>query len=500
MLLDPEICYRAIATKDARFDGQFFVAVRTTRIYCRPICPANTPKPENCSFFVSAAAAQFAGYRPCLRCRPELAPHLFAQVGTVATVTRALRSIAAGALDEGSVTELATRLGVGDRHLRQLFAQHLGASPVAVAQTRRCLFAKQLIDETALSMTDIALAAGFTSLRRFNDAMSKTYGRSPSTLRRSQRPAATLSLKLPFTAPYNWAAIVRFLTPRVTPGLESVSLDRYQRTIALDGDYGWVEVRPILHCNPCGIGGQNYLVANICFPKVSLLGQIVDRLRRMFDLNANVAEISADLERDPLLKPLVAQQPGLRIPGAWDNFELAVRAILGQQVSVAAATTLAGRLVETYGEPLVASSAVDALRFVFPAPEVLAAADLTTLGMPRSRAVAIVTLATAVLQNPRLLSLDQSLTTAVANLCQLPGMGEWTAHYIAMRALREPDAFPASDLGLLRSMAALGHPVTKAQLEERSQLWRPWRSYAAMYLWSADSSHSVSPSKEAISA
>jgi AraC family transcriptional regulator of adaptative response / DNA-3-methyladenine glycosylase II len=489
-------------TKDVRFDGQFFVAVRTTGIYCRPICPATTPKPENCTFFASAAAAQSAGFRSCLRCRPELAPHLFAYVGTAATVSRALRLIAEGALDEGTVAALAARLGMGDRHLRQLFAKHLGTSPLSVAQTRRLLFAKQLIDETALSMTDIAMAAGYTSIRRFNDAIAKTYGRSPSHLRQqtvqsagatqSAEAAPTISLKMPFSAPYDWAAFVQFLAARATPGLESVCPERYRRTIALEGHHGVVDIAPAAE--------KNCLVANICFPKVTLLGQIVERLRRMFDLSANVAEISAHLQQDPILAPLIAQQPGLRIPGTWDTFELTVRAILGQQVSVAAATTLAGRLVATYGEPLATAGILEAdpsLRFVFPRPEVLAVADLTTLGIPRTRAGAIVSLAAAVAQNPQLLSQVHTLKDAVQTLCQLPGIGEWTAHSIAMRALREPDAFPASDLGLLRSMSALGHPFTKSQLIKQAQAWRPWRAYAAMHLWSFDTSQH---SREALSA
>lgn len=486
--LDPEVCYRAIRTKDVRFDGQFFVGVYTTGIYCRPICSAIAPKRENCTFFPSAAAAQRAGFRPCLRCRPELSPNLFAQVGTASTVSRALRLIAEGALDDGTVEDLATRLGVGARHLRQLFAKHLGTSPTAVAQTRRLLFAKQLIDETALSMTDVGMAAGFTSIRRFNDAIYKTYRRSPSDLRRQTTQqldsisTPKISLKLPFSLPYDWTALIRFLIPRATPGLESPRMEGYRRAISLDGHHGVVEI--------CPVAEHNYLTANICFPKVTLLAQIVERLRRMFDLSANIAEISAHLRCDPILAPVVEMQPGLRIPGAWDSFEMAVRAILGQQISVAAATTLAGRVVETYGEPLAIPGTLwtdTDLRFVFPRPEVLAEADLTKLGITRPRAKAITTLAATVAQNPQFLTHFQSLDDAVQTLCQLPGIGEWTAHYIAMRALREPDAFPAIDLGLIRAMEALGHPVTKAQFVERSQAWRPWRAYAAMHLWSLDS-------------
>ncbi|MBE9180455.1 DNA-3-methyladenine glycosylase 2 family protein [Oculatella sp. LEGE 06141] len=482
--LDPDLCYRAIQTKDARFDGQFFVAVYTTGIYCRPMCPATTPKRENCTFFASAAAAQQAGFRSCLRCRPELSPHLVAYVGTAVTVARALRLIGEGALDEGTVAELATRLGVGDRHLRQLFTKHLGTSPSAVAHARRLLFAKQLLDDTTLSMTDVAMAAGFSSIRRFNDVIQKNYGRSPTDLRRqTAQPVSTntptIALKLPFCPPYDWAALMRFLIPRATPGLEQASMEGYRRAIAIGEHHGIVEVRPV--------ASQPYLIAHICFPDVRLLAQIVERLRRMFDLSAHIREIAAHFESDPLLAPVVAKQPGLRIPGAFDSFELGVRAILGQQVSVATATTLAGRLVKTYGEPLsvVGLPCPDpALRAVFPRPDVLATADLATLGITQSRARAIAAFAATTAAHPRFLTDCHSLESAVQTLCQLPGIGEWTAQYIAMRALGEPDAFPATDLGLLRSMAVLGHPVTKAQLADRSQAWRPWRAYAAMHLWS----------------
>ncbi|MBD2771343.1 DNA-3-methyladenine glycosylase 2 [Iningainema tapete] len=405
-----------------------------------------------------------------------------------------LNLIAEGALDDGTVEELATRLGVGSRHLRQLFTKHLGTSPVAVAQMRRLLFAKQLINETALSMTDVAMAAGFTSIRRFNDVIFKTYGRSPSDLRRQKIPqldsTLNISLKLPFSPPYNWAALISFFMNRATPGLESVRINSYRRTISLNGHHGVVEI--------CPVSGQNYLQANICFPKVTLLAQIVERLRQMFDLSANIAEISAHLRRDPILTHLIEMQPGLRIPGAWDNFELAVRAIIGQQISVAAATTIFSRLVATYGEPLAVENLWNAdLRFVFPPPSVLAQADLTTLGITRPKAVAIAALSTAVAQNPQFLTHFPTLNDAVHTLCQLPGIGEWTAQYIAIRALREPDAFPANDLGLLQAMKALGKPVTKAQFVEVSQAWRPWRAYAAIHLWS---NVSTLPKEEMLSA
>jgi len=491
--LDPDVCYRAIQTKDVRFDGRIFVGVRTTGIFCRPICPARTPNRENCLFFANAAAAHEAGFRPCLRCQPELSPNLFSQVGTVATVSRALRLIAEGVLNDGTVVDLATRLGVGDRQLRKLFVKHLGTSPIVVAQTQRLLFAKQLLDETSLPIIDVAMASGFSSLRRFNTVIRKTYQRSPTELRKRQSKQNTASktpnitIKLPFNPPYHWAAFTRFLTPRVTPGLEAVGADFYRRTIALDDIHGIVEVRPVKT--------QNYLVASIRFSKVALLAQIVERFRRLLDLDANVADITTHLQQNSRLDPEIFALSGLRVPGAWDPFELATRAILGQQVSVMAATNLAGRLVETYGERLVIEGVpwVDSdLRFVFPRPETLAAADLTSLGIPRARAFSITSLAAVVAQDSQFLNRFQSLEDAVHQLSQLPGIGEWTAQYIAMRALREPDAFPAADLGLLRAMKQLGYVATKADLLAIAQSWRPWRAYAAMFLWlSLDSTLSM---------
>jgi AraC family transcriptional regulator of adaptative response / DNA-3-methyladenine glycosylase II len=484
MELNHDICYRALQTHDARFDGQFFTAVRTTRIYCRPTCPAPTPKRENCTFYGCAAAAQEAGFRPCLRCRPELAPDLFTSLGPIGVVSRALRLIAAGALDESSVTALAQRLGVAERHLRRLCVAHLGASPVAIAQTRRILFAKQLIDETELPLAEVALAAGFNSVRRFNTVMQTTYGRPPRELRRAHDEprrydrATAIMLKLPFSPPYNWDAMAGFLARRAIPGVEAVHDGAYRRTIALDGLHGAVEVRPV--------AGQNYLMATIRFPRVAALARIVERLRRVFDLGADAGTIAADLRCDPLLAGLVDAWPGLRVPGAWEPFELAVRAILGQQVSVGAARTLVERLVEAYGAPLDmrdTAAALPELRRVFPGPEALAQADLSRLGVPRARAASINALAAEVVREPRLLHDFRDLDDAVRRLCDLPGIGPWTAQYIAMRGLGEPDAFPATDLGLVRATARLAPEMNSRRLAEIAEAWRPWRAYAAMYLW-----------------
>jgi AraC family transcriptional regulator of adaptative response / DNA-3-methyladenine glycosylase II len=486
--LDRDACYRAIRTRDARFDGRFFTAVRTTGIYCRPICPARCPKLENVVFYASAAAAQEAGYRPCLRCRPESSPDLAAWRGTSNTVARALALIADGALDREDVAALALRLGIGERQLRRLFEQHLGASPIAVAQTRRVLFAKQLLHETRMRMIDVAEAAGFGSLRRFNETFHRLYGRPPSVLRRQQagtggraRDGSGIRLLLSYAPPYDWPAMIGFLAARAIPGVEVVESDRYRRTVELDGCQGTVEVSPA--------PGRDALAVTIRFRNVRALPAIVGRVRRVFDLAADVARIAAQLAEDPSLAPLVAARPGLRVPGAWDGFELAVRAILGQQITVTAARRLAGRLVAAHGEHLTAGPepADPGLTSLFPRPERLAAADLGSLGMPRARAAALSALAAAAAADPRLFHPQQDLAAAVTRLRGLPGIGEWTAQYVAMRALREPDAFPAADIGLLRALrGADGRRPTPAALLARAEAWRPWRAYAAQYLWTAD--------------
>ncbi len=485
MELDRDACYRALRARDARFDGRFFVAVRTTGIYCRPICPAPSARLENVVFFSSAAAAQEAGFRPCLRCRPECSPDVAAWRGTSNTVSRALALIADGGLDggEAGVEGLAQRLGIGERQLRRLFHQHLGASPIAVAQTRRVLFAKQLIHETRMRMVDVALASGFGSLRRFNDTFRRLFGRPPSLLRRDTSAGARvrsgITLTLSYAAPYDWPAMAAFLAARAIPGVEAVTAGRYRRTIELGGCQGTVEVAPV--------AARDALAATIRFSDVKALPAIVARLRRVFDLGSDVAAIAAQLAEDPHLAPLVAARPGLRVPGAWDGFEMAARAILGQQVTVAAARQLAGKLVAAHGTPLRPAADDAGLTTVFPRPERVAAADLTALGMPRARAAALSALGAAAAADPTLFQPEGDLEAAVTRLRALPGIGEWTAQYIALRALREPDAFPAADIGLLRAMTGKdGVRPTPAALLARAEAWRPWRAYAAQHLWTAD--------------
>ena len=481
MDLDHDACYRAICLRDARFDGRFFTGVRTTGIYCRPICPARTPRSENVTFFPTAAAAQVAGFRPCLRCRPETAPDMGPWRGTSNTVSRGLALIELGALDEARIDTLADRLGVGGRQLRRLFRQHLGASPIAVAQTRRVLLAQQLIHETRLPMAEIAFAAGFGSIRRFNETFHALYNRPPRELRRERRPEVSagpqgeIDLLLRYQPPYDGPAMLSFLRQRAIPGIEHVAADCYARTVELDGAQGTVLIRP---------DAANALRATVRFPRLSALPAIIARLRRVFDLAADPLAIAAHLARDPVLAPLVKARPGLRVPGAWDGFELAIRAVLGQQITIAGAARLAGRLVAAQGKRLAEPQAE--LTHVFPRPEALTGADLTTLGMPRSRAAALSAVAAAAVADPHLFDASAGLDDAVRRLRAIRGIGEWTAQYIALRQLREPDAFPAADIGLLRAMARReGRGHSASGLLDRAQTWRPWRAYAAQHLWAS---------------
>jgi AraC family transcriptional regulator, regulatory protein of adaptative response / DNA-3-methyladenine glycosylase II len=479
--LNRDACYRAIQTRDARFDGRFYTAVVTTGIYCRPICPARPPKLANCIFLPSAAAAHQMGFRPCLRCRPEVAPGVAGWRGTANTVSRALHLIAEGALDEASVEDLAERLGVGSRHLRRLFDRYLGATPISVAQAHRILFAKKLINETALSMTEIALAAGFGSIRRFNDTFRKTYARTPSVLRKRSHVVADdavgVALKLPFTPPYDWRAMIGFLAARAIPGVERVQDNCYRRTFSLENAQGDIEVRPV--------AGENHLLVTIRTSNVAALATIVGRVRRLFDLDADIVTIDAHLSRDPLLARKVRERPGIRVPGAWDTFELAVRAVLGQQISVSAATTFAGRLTAAYGAALPAADEISTTypTRIFPTPSAMALGDLTSVGLTRARAATLQGLSKAMIDDSSLLRAYETLDETVEKLSRLPGIGPWTAQYIAMRALREPDAFPATDLGLLRALQTSRGRPTPAKLTVIANAWRPWRAYAAVRLW-----------------
>jgi AraC family transcriptional regulator of adaptative response / DNA-3-methyladenine glycosylase II len=482
MDMDDDACYRALLTRDARFDGRLFVGVKTTGIYCRPICPARTPKRENVRFYPTAAAAQSAGFRPCLRCRPETSPDLAAWRGASNTVARALSLIEGGALDDDDVDGLADRLGVGERQLRRLFRKHLGASPIAVAQTRRVLLAKQLIHETRLPMAEVAMASGFGSVRRFNETFQQLYDRPPIELRRlggaPAQAGEAVELTLPYKPPYDWDALLAFLSLRAIPGVERVSAGRYERSLAIGDAVGVIRVEP---------AAKGRLAVSVRFPKISALPAIIARVRRVFDLAADPVAISTHLARDPALAPMVAVRPGLRVPGAWDGFELAIRAILGQQITVVAARGLAAKLVAAHGPPLPAELASEGLTHVFPSAQSLVGADFAALGMPRSRAAALAAMTEAVVADPLIFGARRSLDEAIGALKALPGIGEWTAQYIAMRELREPDAFPAADIGLMRALAdAAGRRPTATELSIRAEAWRPWRAYAALHLWSSE--------------
>jgi len=468
---DFDACYRAVASRDARFDGRFFTGVTSTGIYCRPICPARTPARRNVVFFACAAAAEEGGFRACRRCRPETSPDAWDARGDL--VGRALRAIREGVVDDEGVRGLARRMAVSERHLHRVFVAELGAGPLAVARTRRAQLARLLLDED-LPVTEVAFCAGYASVRQFNASVRAAFGATPTELRRSptgvRRYPGGLSLRLAVSGPLDAGALLAFLAARALPGVEEVRAGRYRRTVP----GGTVEV---------AIGsGEPRLTVRLA-PGADLAG-IVRGARELCDLDADPGVIRAVLGGDPVLAPLVAARPGLRVPGAVDGFACAVRAVLGQQVSVAAATTLAGRLVRRHGTPLAAADG--ALTHRFPTPESLAHADLSGLGITGVRIRALRALARAVADGRLRLDGRGDRAEAVARLRALPGFGPWTAGYVAMRALRDPDALPVGDLGLRRALAARGADGSAAGLDARARSWRPWRAYAAMHLWTAD--------------
>jgi AraC family transcriptional regulator of adaptative response / DNA-3-methyladenine glycosylase II len=486
MLLDRDSCYRAVKSRDARFDGRFFTAVTSTGIYCRPVCPARTPLRKNVRFFACAAAAEEAGFRPCRRCRPETAPGTPSWLGTSATVSRAVRLIETGALAEAGVGSLASRLGLGERQLRRLFEEHLGASPQSVEASRRLRLARLLIDSTRLPMIEVAHQSGFGSVRQFNASVSAGFGKTPSELRRGQRaPAGSkrgspkgVVVRLAFRPPLDWRSLLDFLSLRAVPGVEEVAGDRYRRLLRGAGGVGVLEVTLEESGRALRLWLPNELTAE--------LPAIVRRVRRLFDLDADPLAIGACLRTSALLARSVRAHPGLRVPGAWEPFEMAVRAVLGQQVSVRGATTLCGRLVQRLGEPLDVEGE---LAWSFPSPARLAEADLSTVGLPRNRAETLRALGRAAAEDPDLFDPGRHLEEVVERLQQLPGVGPWTAHYLAMRAFGEPDAFPSGDLGLRQ---ATGN-ATPARLEQLAEAWRPWRAYAALHVWTqhAEDSHAA---------
>ena len=478
MNLDHEKCHLAVRARDRRFDGVFFTGVMTTGIYCRPVCPAKTPRPGNCRFFRTAAEAESAGFRPCLRCRPELSPA--ERNGKQGIVQRALARIRSGECSEQGLGEIAAELKLSERQLRRLFVQELGLPPVAFAQTQKLLFAKRLLQETNLSMTEVAFGAGFGSLRRFNALFRQRYGMKPGDIRRAQPPAVTsgvVRLRLAYRPPFAWRELLDFLSRRAIEGVESVSGGVYTRAVEIDDHRGWVRAE--------NAAENHEVIATVSISLAPVLMKVLARLRRLFDLDANPAIIAEHLSSDARLAALVKKIPGLRVPGAWDGFELAVRAILGQQVSVQGAGTLAARLAKQFGRPLETGD--PNVFIISPDPSILASSqpeEIAAIGLPLKRAATVHALACAVADGRLRLGPGVDPERAIEELKALSGIGEWTAQYIAMRALHWPDAFPAGDLGLKKACAVKG-PVRENDLLRMAEAWRPWRSYAAMYLWSS---------------
>jgi AraC family transcriptional regulator, regulatory protein of adaptative response / DNA-3-methyladenine glycosylase II len=482
--LDSESCYRALAAKDTRFDGVFFTGVTTTGIYCRPVCGVKTPRASSCRFFSTAAAAEAAGFRPCLRCRPELAPYALQQNLAHAVWQR----IAAGALNDGDAERLAQEVGLSSRQLRRVLMQHFGVTPVELAQTQRLLFAKKLLQETRMPMVEIAYAAGFGSVRRFNALFAERYGIAPTAIRRAVAPSKAaaddvLTLRLAYRPPFQWTRMLAYLAGRAIPGVEAVASDgdkgSYLRSVRCGDARGWLRVRHL--------PARRQLELEVPPALSAVLMPLLSRVRAQFDLDANPEVIEAALRHDALLAPRFAAAPGLRVPGAFDAFELAVRAVLGQQVSVAGATTLSGRLVQRFGEAM--ATAQGAVTHYFPCAETLAAAEpaaIAQIGMPGTRAETIRNIAQFAAQGGLQMPPGVTLEDAVARLKTVRGIGDWTAQYIALRALRFPDAFPAGDLGLQKAAAgdAPSGRLTEKQLTERAVAWSPWRGYAALALWS----------------
>jgi len=471
MLLDSNACYRAVRARDTRFDGRFYVAVASTGVYCRPICPVRPPKRKNMRFYSSAAAAEGAGFRPCLRCRPERAPGLAPIDAVSRLVGAAIAGIEEHALSSARVGELASSLGVSDRHLRRVTQAQLGVSPIELAQTQRLLLAKRLLKETALSQTEIAFASGFGSVRRFNALFKSRYGLNPRAVRGKSTDAESLCVQLEFRPPFAWNSLLAYLKLRAIPGVEMADATHYRRTVAIDDARGWIGVS--MHKSGSAL---NLEISPALTP---VIGAVIARVKQLFDLGAVPDAVSALLRRDPMLADAVRRIPGLRVAGAFDGFELAVRTILGQQVSVKGASTIAGRWAREFGQVLVTPyPELDRLSPSADRMFVAAAGDIAALGMVGGRARCLVELAKAVNERRVVLSFAANVEEQIDRLMSLPGIGPWTANYIAMRALHWPDAFPSGDLMLMRAAQA-----SQKQLQARAEAWRPWRAYAAHYLW-----------------
>jgi AraC family transcriptional regulator, regulatory protein of adaptative response / DNA-3-methyladenine glycosylase II len=475
--IDFERCYRAVQVKDPRFDGWFFTAVTSTGIFCRPSCPARTPKPSNVRFYSTAAAAQDAGFRACKRCRPDAVPGSPQWDRSVDLVGRVMRMIGDGVVDREGVKGLARRVGFAERHVRRELVAAVGVGPLALARARRTQTARLLLETTDLSITDVAFAAGFSSVRQFNATIQEMFAATPTELRRpardgrSARTSESIVLRLPYRVPLDADGLIAFLALRVVPHVEEHVDGVYRRSLRLPHGAGVVELCP----------ADGYIAAAFHLDDLRDLGSAVQRCRQLLDLDSDPLAIDEWLARDSILGGQVQRSPGKRVPGHVDGAELAVRAVLGQQVSLAGAAALAGRLVETYGEPL--KRPLSGVTHLFPAPDTLATADPSRLAMPASRRRALLGLAAALAGGE--VSLDEGVERADAQqkLLSLPGIGEWTVAYITMRALRDPDAFLPTDLGVRHALERLGHdgrPRAASRLGER---WRPYRAYAVQHLW-----------------
>ncbi|WSX18242.1 helix-turn-helix domain-containing protein [Streptomyces sp. NBC_00988] len=480
MHTDTERCVRAVQSKDARFDGWFFTAVLTTRIYCRPSCPVVPPKPENMTFYPSAAACQQAGFRACKRCRPDTSPGSPEWNQRADLVARAMRLIADGTVDREGVPGLAARLGYSTRQIERQLLAELGAGPLALARAQRAQTARLLIETTALPMAEIAFAAGFSSIRTFNDTVRDVFALSPSELR-NRRPKTTvltpgtLTLRLPFRAPLNPDNLFGHLAATAVPGVEEWRAGAYRRTLRLPYGHGIASLTP----------KSDHIACRLTLSDLRDLPVAISRCRRMLDLDADPVAVDDQLRTDPVLAPLVDKAPGRRVPRTVDEAEFAVRAVLGQQVSTAAARTHAARLVTAHGEPV--DDPEGGLTHLFPSPAALAALDPESLAMPRTRRTTFTTLVGQLADGTLHLGVESDWAETRAQLLSLPGFGPWTADVIAMRALGDPDAFLPTDLGIRRAAQELGLPSTPAALTARAAAWRPWRAYAVQYLWATDS-------------
>lgn len=473
--------YEALKARDARFDGQFFVGISSTGIYCRAICTARTPGRDRCTFYANAAAAEAAGYRPCMRCRPEIAPGVAKMVAPVDAVRTAARWAAArideGALNTGDLEQLAARYGISSRQLRRVVEAEYGVTPVVLAQTRRLLLAKQLLTDSTLGMAEVAQASGFSSVRRFNHLFRTRYGLNPSSIRRKRVTTMaddSITLKLAYRPPLDWSRLLAFLVSRGAAGVECEYEGCYMRTVSLERHWGWFSARPLPR--------HDVLQLQVSAGLMPVLTHLITRVRGLFDLDANPRLIEAHLRRSSVLRPIVQRQCGLRVLGAFNGFELALRAILGQQVTVKAATTIFGRFAAAFGEAATTPYAV--LKFFSPGVERVADASLQqliSLGLTQKRAQTVALLAREISAGRLLLEPGAAPEQTMLQLQEIPGIGPWTANYIAMRALNHPDAFPHRDLGL---MQALGLHRPKDILAA-AEAWRPWRAYAALHLWAS---------------